>query len=362
MPSYTVAEIAQALKGRVCGDSTITLEGLASLEAARPTDLVIAIQREYLERLSQSRARVAIIHDEFDWQNAGLKSVIVVRNPRTGMAHSTHLFQPDFEFEPGIHASSILHSSTQIGNGASIGPFCYIGRGVHIGSGAKISDHVSIHGNTRIGSNCTIHAGVRIGHGIQIGNNFICHANTVIGSDGYSYETATEGAVDDVRETLGSTIRNTQSDYHKVYSLGSVLIGDDVEIGACSAIDRGTLSSTTIGNGTKLDNLVHVAHNVRIGSDCLLCGQVGIAGSARIGNRVVLAGQTGVKDHIVIGDDVIAGGATKIFTNVPAKKIMMGSPAVEMKKNIAIYKAVRKLPKLVEKLGNLELRVNRLDR
>lgn len=168
------------------------------------------------------------------------------------------------------------------------------------------------------------------------------------------------GAVEQVKQTLGSKDDKIQSKNTKVYSLGNVMIGDDVEIGACTAIDSGTIDSTVIGNRTKIDNLVHIAHNVEIGDDCLICGQVGIAGSAKVGDRVVFAGQTGVKDHIRVGNDVIAGGATKIFSNVPDGTIVMGSPAVEMKKNIATYKAIRKLPILLEKVSAMEKKLSDL--
>ena len=158
-----------------------------------------------------------------------------------------------------------------------------------------------------------------------------------------------------MRKTLGVQL-DLASDqtWTRIHSLGSVVIGDDVEIGANSCIDSGTIRPTRIGNGVKMDNLVHIGHNVVIGNDCLLCGQVGIAGSSRLGKNVVLAGQTGVNDNIFIGDNVIAGGASKIFTNVPAGRVILGYPAVKMQNHIDSYKALRRLPKLFKDIAELK--------
>lgn len=357
MFDYSVEEISKSLNGELFGNPSLRVSGLANIDSAESNQLVIAINDQYRKQLKKSKALVAILAEPSGWEELELESAIVLPNPRMGLALSTKLFQPEFDFPIGIHASSFVSPSATIGEESIIGPFCFIGDNVVIKAGAKIANHVSIHSNTVIGKDCFIHSGVQIGSNITIGEQFICNANTVIGCDGFSFETEQKGAVDDVKETLGSGVRNSQSNYHKIYSLGTVSIGDEVEIGACVAIDRGTLSATSIGKGTKIDNLVHIAHNVQIGEDCLICGQVGIAGSAKLGNRVVLGGQVGVKDHILIGDDVVAGGASKIFTNVQHGKIIMGSPAVEMTKNIAIYKASRKLPKLVERVDSLELRL-----
>ncbi|MFV2035782.1 MAG: UDP-3-O-(3-hydroxymyristoyl)glucosamine N-acyltransferase, partial [Halocynthiibacter sp.] len=162
-------------------------------------------------------------------------------------------------------------------------------------------------------------------------------------------------SVEKARENLGAPGAGpakelTAQKWTRIHSLGAVDIGDDVEVGANVTIDRGTIRATRIGRGTKLDNQVHLGHNVEIGEDCLLCGQVGVAGSARIGNRVVLGGQCGVSDNIFIGDDVVAGGATKIFTNAPAGRVLLGSPAVKMESQVEMQKALRRLPRLLRDL------------
>jgi UDP-3-O-[3-hydroxymyristoyl] glucosamine N-acyltransferase len=202
---------------------------------------------------------------------------------------------------------------------------------------------------------------VKIGARVRLGDRVICQPGAVVGADGFSFVTPEVSGVERVRRSLGDQGEVTGQSWTRIHSLGAVEIDDDVEIGANSAIDRGTIRSTRIGRGTKLDNLVHVGHNVEIGEDCLLCGQVGIAGSARIGDRVVLGGQCGVNDNIFVGDDVVAGGATKIFTNAPAGRVLLGSPAVKMQSHLEMMKALRRLPRLVEQVRALQKAVSKPD-
>ncbi len=355
---YSVNEIANAIGAKAFGNTELEVTGVASPKEADEHELALAISDKFRADIALGSAQVAVLGNDTNWQDLGLEAVIVINNPRLGLSTLTGYFKKSFSFSRDMRDHSLISDGIKIGEDTLIGPFTYIGPDVTLGKGCVVGSGVSIEAGSHIGRNSVILSGVRIGQNTQIGDNFICHHNTVIGCDGYSYETAAEGAVEQVKETLGARVNKVQSKYSKVFSLGNVVIGNDVEIGSCTAIDRGTIQSTTIGNGTKIDNLVHIAHNVRIGEDCLLCGQVGIAGSAIIGNRVVFAGQTGVKDHINVGDDVIAGGATKIFSNVTKGAILMGSPAVEMKKNIATYRAIRKLPRLFDKVSEMEKKLS----
>ncbi len=357
---FTVGEIACAIGAEARGNTDLTVSGVASPKTATENELALAISDRFRSDLELGKARAAVLGHEDGWQSLGLKAVIILENPRLGLSKLTRYFKKPFTFSKDMRSLSHISNKAVIGEGTTIGPYSYIGPDVIVGEGCIIGSHVSIEKGTTIGQNGVILSGVRIGQNIIIGNNFICHFNTVIGCDGFSYDTPTEGAVEQVKQSLGSKVNKTQSKYTKVYSLGTVRIGDNVEIGSCTAIDRGTIDATSIGSRTKIDNLVHIAHNVQIGEDCLLCGQVGIAGSTKIGDRVVFAGQTGVKDHIKVGNDVIAGGATKIFSNVTNGAIIMGSPAVEMQKNIATYKAIRKLPRLFERVSDLEKKLSDL--
>ena len=344
---YTIAEIADALDARAVGDTTIEVNGLAEPSEAGPSDLALALSSRFSEGLAGGDARAAIITDSQDWQALGLKAAILVTRSRYALAQASGLFPPEPDVAKGVHRRSAISTTSSIGDPCAIGPFVAIADDVAIGNHCIIGAGVSIGRNVRIGDRAVIGPGVHIGRDTVIGSDFIAQPNAVIGSDGFAYAAREEGAVNEVKASLTGTITAQNSRYRKINSLGRVVIGDDVEVGAGATIDRGTISETRIGDRTKLDNNVHIAHNVIIGSDCLICGLCGIAGSAKLGDRVVLGGMCGVKDHVRIGDDVLAAGASKMFTDVPQKTAVMGSPALPMNKFIEIYKLTRRLPRLV---------------
>ena len=182
-----------------------------------------------------------------------------------------------------------------------------------------------------------------------------------VGSDGFSFVTPEKSNVETARESLGANVETSEQSWSRIHSLGAVTIRDDVEVGANSCVDSGTIRPTEIGNGTKLDNQVHVGHNVVIGRDCLLCGQVGIAGSVDIGNNVVLGGKVGVSDNVFIGDNVVAGGGSSILSNVPAGRAVLGYPAVKMDSHIESYKALRRLPRLMRDVAALKKAISKSD-
>lgn len=354
MTQHTVASIADSLGADFAGDGAVAITHASEPQTAGPTALAMAMSEPYAAGLSQGQAQAAILWQGADWQAFGLKAAIFVPRPRLAMAGLSRVFDPGPDISPGVHPMAVVDPSAQIGLDAAIAPFVVIGRDVVIGANARIASHVSIAEGARIGSDALIAAGARIGARVVIGDRAFIHSGAVIGCDGFSFVTPEKSAVEQIRETLGDRGDAAGQSWTRIHSLGSVQIGDDVEIGANCAIDRGTIADTRIGRGTKLDNLVHIGHNVQVGEDTLLCGQVGIAGSARIGNRVVLGGQCGVSDNISVGDDVVAGGATKIFTNAPQGRVLMGSPAMKMEAQVASYKALRRLPRLVARVEALE--------
>ncbi|MCU0853435.1 MAG: UDP-3-O-(3-hydroxymyristoyl)glucosamine N-acyltransferase [Rhodobacteraceae bacterium] len=352
--THTIADIAAALGAELFGDGSIRVTGAAEPAMAGPAHLALAMKPEYATGLAKGRARAAVLWAGADWQALGLEAALVVPRPRYAMAGITRALDPGPEIAPGIHPTAVIEPGAQIAEGAAIGPFVVIGRAARIGARARIAAHVSIGAEAQIGDDALLLDGVRIGHHVRIGHRFIAQPGAVVGSDGFSFVTPEKSGVERVRESLGHQGDITAQSWTRIHSLGAVEIGDDVEIGANTAIDRGTIRATRIGRGTKLDNLVHVGHNVEVGEDCLLCGQVGIAGSARIGNRVVMGGQCGVNDNIFVGDDVVAGGATKIFTNAPAGRVLLGSPAVKMEAHVEMMKALRRLPRLFEQVRELQ--------
>lgn len=353
----TIGEIARALGAESAGDLSLAIRGAAEPAQAGAEDLALAMDPKYAAGLAQGRARAAMLWPGADWQAMGLQAAIFAPRGRLAMAGLSRLFDPGPVLPHGIHPTAVIDPSSRIGEGAAIGPFVVIGPGVEIGPRARIASHVSIAEGARIGADALILQGVRIGPRLTIGDRFIAHPNAVIGSDGFAFVTEKPSGVEEIRATLGERSELRDQSWHRIHSLGSVVIGDDVEVGANATVDRGTIRATEIGHGTKLDNLVHVGHNVRVGRDCLLCGQVGIAGSSRIGDRVVLGGQCGVSDNIFVGDDVIAGGATKIFTAVPKGRVILGSPAVKMQTHVEMQKALRRLPRLFTRVAGLEQRL-----
>lgn len=351
--AQTIRQIAAALGAEAAGALDLTVLRAAEPAQAGPQDLALAMDARYADGLARGAAQAAVLWPGADWQALGLKAAIFVPRPRLAMAGITRAFDPGPEVAPGIHPLAVVDPSARIGEGAAIGPFVTIGRDVQIGAGARIASHVSIAEGAVIGDQALIHAGVRICHHVTIGHRLVAQPGAIVGSDGFSFVTPEKSGVEEIRATLGERDEIRQQAWVRIHSVGGVEVGDDVEIGANATIDRGTIRATRIGRGTKLDNMVHVGHNVQVGQDCLLCGQVGIAGSSRIGDRVVLGGQCGVSDNITVGSDVIAGGASKIFTNVPAGRVILGSPAVKMETQIEINKALRRLPRLMQTVAEL---------
>ena len=351
---HTIRDIATALGADAQGDLDIVITRAAEPAAAGPDDLALAMDPKYAPGLAQGRARAALLWPGADWRKMRLKAAIFAPRGRLAMAGLSRILDAGPDIAPGVHPMSVIHPSAILGENASIGPFVTIGAGARIGANARIASQVSLEAGAVIGSGAMILQGARIGARVLIGDRFICQPGAVIGADGFSFVTPEKSGVEQIRETLGQRHSLTAQSWTRIHSLGAVTIGDDVEIGANCAIDRGTIRNTAIGSGTKLDNLVHVGHNVQVGTDCLLCGQVGIAGSARIGNRVVMGGQCGVNDNIFVGDDVICGGATKVFTNVPSGRVMLGYPAVKMETHVEMQKALRRLPRLAARVAALE--------
>jgi UDP-3-O-[3-hydroxymyristoyl] glucosamine N-acyltransferase len=348
---HTIAQIAQALGAEAAGDVTLEVIGAAEPAAAGPEQLALAMDPKYAEGLTKGAAVAALLWEGADWQALGLRAAIFAPRGRLAMAGLSRMMDTGPVIAPGIHPLAVVDPSARIGAGAAIGPFVVIAAGVEIGPGARIASHVSIADGARIGADALILQGARIGARVVIGDRFICQPGAAIGADGFSFVTPEKSGVEEIRETLGQREGITAQSWTRIHSLGAVTIGNDVEIGANACVDRGTIRDTVIGDGTKLDNLVHIGHNVEIGRDCLLCGQVGIAGSSKIGDRVVLAGQCGVNDNIFVGDDVIAGGGTKIFTNAPAGRVLLGYPAVKMETHLEMQKALRRLPRWMKNVS-----------
>jgi UDP-3-O-[3-hydroxymyristoyl] glucosamine N-acyltransferase len=352
--SFTIAEIAEALGATAAGDTGLRVRGAAEPAQAGPDDLAVAMSPKYADAVPQGAARAALLWDGADWEAMGLAAAIFPGRARYAMAGLTRMLDPGQGFAPGIHPSAVVDPSARLGADVSVGPLAVISAGASIGDGSVIGPQCFVGQDAALGPGAYLREAVSIGARATIGARFIAQPGARIGGDGFSYVTPDVSAAEKVRETLGDASGAAPQSYTRIHSLGAVTIGDDVEMGANACIDNGTIRDTVVGSGCKLDNFVHIGHNVRIGRDCLICGQVGVAGSAEIGSNVVLGGQVGVSDNIFVGDGVIAGGATKLMSNVPAGRVMLGYPATKMDSQIEIYKAMRRLPRLLRDVTALQ--------
>jgi UDP-3-O-[3-hydroxymyristoyl] glucosamine N-acyltransferase len=330
----TAAELARAIGATLEGDGAVELHGVAAPERAGPHDLIYVDAARHAERAAASAALCAIAADGI--AVAG-KTALRHRNAKMAFAKAAALLLERGTIASGVHGTAIVAPMARIAATVSIGPYAVIGEDVHIGEGSEIGAHCVIAAGCFIGAHCRIHPRVTMYRGVRVGDRVEIHAGVVIGADGFGY------APGDGR-------------YWKFPQAGLVEIGDDVEIGANSTIDRGSLDDTRIAEGVKLDNLVHVGHNVQIGAHTVIAAQTGISGSSRLGHHVVLGGQVGIADHCTLEDGAIAGAQAGIPTGktIRGGQTVWGTPAREIGKFKQAYVWYAKLPELAERIKQLE--------
>ncbi|MEM1315479.1 MAG: UDP-3-O-(3-hydroxymyristoyl)glucosamine N-acyltransferase [Pseudomonadota bacterium] len=351
-PPTTLGALAEALGLDAEGDLDLPVAGAAHPAVAGPQDLAVATDRKHQALLSEGEARAALLDAAADREALGLAGAIRAPRPRYALARLTRRFATEpAPAEVRLHPSAIIHPEAEIAEDAWIGPLCVIGPGAVIGPRSRLLSQVSVGDRARLGADVTLHPGVRIGMDVRLGDRVAVHPNAVIGADGFSYVTPEPGAVEAAKSRGVSDVTGDAATVHaRIFSLGSVEIGDDVEIGAGATLDRGTLRDTSVGPGSKIDNLVMVGHNVRIGRDCLICAHAGVAGSAEIGDRVVLGGKVGVADHASIGSDALIAASSGVSGKVPPRAVMMGTPAMPRDEFYRLTLALRRLPRLLDKL------------
>ncbi|MDR3402152.1 MAG: UDP-3-O-(3-hydroxymyristoyl)glucosamine N-acyltransferase [Chthoniobacter sp.] len=333
--SFTALEIARIVQGEVLGDETTPLSGLSSIDGARAGDLAFAEKESQFLAAEQGAATAILSSAAF---TSSQKIVIRVPNPRVAFARLLPVFFPVDEYPAGTDASARIAASAQVDPSAHIGPNCVIGERVQIGPRSVLMGGNHVRKDARIGEDTSLYPNVVIYERTVIADRVTIHAGSVIGSDGYGY-------VFDA----GS--------HRKVLQVGNVVIHNDVEIGANCAIDRGALDSTVIGAGTKIDNLVHIAHNVVIGRHCLIMGQVGFAGSTHLGDYVVIASQSGIAGHLSLGTQSTVGAKSGVMRDIPAKGTVLGIPAMPDKQAKRQWIAVQQLPEMIRRLRDLEKQV-----
>ncbi len=335
MPTFTAAQLAQQLDGEVLGDSSLQLTGFAPADRARPGDLVFAENENYLAIAEQSGATAVLVPTKFV---SNQKTLIRVKDPRVAFARVLPLFFPEPPPTPGVHPTAVVANSAQVDPTAHVGPLCVVGERVKLGARTALLGGNHVGDDSQLGEDTRLFQNVVVYPRSQIGNRVRIHAGAVIGADGYGY------VLD-------------QGRHRKVLQLGNIIIGDDVEIGANTCIDRGALGATVIGRGTKIDNLVQIAHNVTLGENCLIVAQVGIAGSSKLGNYVVLAGQSGVAGHLKIGNQVTVAAQSGVLRDVPDSEQWMGFPACLGRDAKRQYASIRRLPGLLKRFSELEQKV-----
>jgi UDP-3-O-[3-hydroxymyristoyl] glucosamine N-acyltransferase len=329
---FTTTEIARQLDGEVIGDGSIVLTGFAPATAARAGDLTFAENETFFQKAELSAASAILIDGPY---TSASKAIIRVPNARIAFARVLPLFFPERAFAPGLHPTALVDPSARIDSAAHIGPYCVIGENVRIGPGAVLQGGNHIGRNSVIGAQSRLFPNVVLYEQTQIGQRVRIHAGAVIGSDGFGYV--------------------FDSGFHrKVPQVGHVIIQDDVEIGANVTIDRGALGPTVIGKGTKIDNLVQIAHNVTLGEHCLVVAQVGIAGSTKLGQYTTVAGQAGIAGHLKIGNKVTIAAQSGVMHDIPEGGKWMGSPAQPDRQYKRQTIALHHLPELIRRVSDLE--------
>lgn len=345
-------DIAAALSASLEGDGSIEIANIADPAHASRSDLALAMTRESVPALAHTKARAAVVALKVAAVVDRLDAVIKVEHPRHALAVLTRLFERPVHRGSGIHPSAVIAPDAQVDDGVSIGPLSVVGPRARIGAGTVILAHVTVGADVVIGRNCLFHPGARVGDRVVIGDRVILQHNASLGADGFSYAGPALG-----ERPAGDEI----GPLTRINSLGTVIVGDDVEIGANSAVDRATVAATRIGRNTKIDNLVQIGHNAEIGENCLICGMTGISGSVLIGDRVVLAGGVGVADHITIQSDAMIAAGSGVVSDVPAKGEMFGYPAVPRKRAFEQIKYLARARALFTEFGELKKRIAALE-
>jgi UDP-3-O-[3-hydroxymyristoyl] glucosamine N-acyltransferase len=333
-------ELAERLECRLHGDGNVEVTRVASLERAGPGDVTFFANPKYGRQLRATRASAVIVGESInEVPCAWLESA----NPYLAFARAVEILDPPTPVQPGIHRLADVADSAFVAPDAAVGAFVSIGEGAHIGAGTVLYPHVTIGPGVHVGDHCVVHARVSIRERVRIGNRVVIQDGAVIGSDGFGFARRADGT------------------HHKIPQVGDVVVEDDVEIGANAAIDRPAVGETRIGAGTKIDNLVQVAHGVQIGKDVLLAAQVGIAGSTTIEDRVTLAGQVGVAGHLTIGQGVIATAQSGIPNSVDAGAFISGYPAIDNRDWLKASAVFRRLPELKKLVAELQRRLEEIE-
>lgn len=333
----TIGELAALVEGSVIGDADLEIRTLAPVFEAGPGDLALLGDAKYLGHLSDTGAEALLISAELETQidTSPFKALLVVERAHAAMPRLLGALHPEDKPPPTIHPTAVLGHGVELGKGVSIGPYTVVEDGARIGDGTRIAGQVTVGAQVRIGRDCLVHPQVVIYANTEIGDRVILHSGARLGVDGFGYASSAQG-------------------HTKVPQVGACVIEDDVEIGANTCIDRGSIGRTVVGAGAKIDNLVHLAHNVTIGEGSLLVAQVGIAGSTKVGRGVVMAGQVGIAGHLTLGDGAKLGAQSGVMHDIPPGEEWFGYPARPAREYFRSVAGFYRLPEVMRRLRALE--------
>lgn len=340
--SLTVEEVGVLIGGRVEGDPDLRIQGIAPIDQAREGELGFLAQRRYLKYLPQSTAKAVLVSESLAPQAEGFTSRVVVKDPHGALPGLLARLYPPSLPEPGIHPTAVLGKGVTLGEAVSIGPYAVLQEGVVLGDRVRIGAHSVLGEMASVGLDTVLHPHVILYPNTRVGSRVVIHAGVCLGVDGYGYVPVDGKPV-------------------KVPQVGACIVEDDVEIGSNTCIDRGSIGRTVVGEGTKLDNLVHLAHNVQVGRGVLITAMVGIAGSARVGDGAMFGGQAGIAGHVDIGEGARIGAQAGVIGDIPPGETVSGFPARNKREYLRAMGMAFKLPETLRRLENLEVRLSALE-
>lgn len=356
---FSIGEIAMFVGGKVQGPADTKVKSVAlNPLTAGEGDFAFFFEPKFIEQIDNCKASAVMVPEGVETKIPS----IAVKRPLVAVQKILSALAPRryHTHENGIHPSAVVHPTAEIGENVSIGALVVIGPKTKIGNGTRIANGCLIGGEVVIGEKCLFHQGAKVADYVQIGNRVILQQGASIGADGFSYVTERPSNLE-LRMGGIHELSDESNPHLKIQNIGTVILEDDVEIGANSTVDRATMGATIVGQGTKVDNLVMIAHNCKIGKEALIVAGVGMAGSCTVGDRAVLAGQVGMKDHVKIGKDAIVQGQAGIMSDIPDKQVVCGSPAIPTREFFMNVANVRRLPKVINEFKALQRKVAELE-
>ena len=328
MTSHSIKEINQILKGSIIGNDSLIINSPEQLELATGDQISFIGHKKYEKFWSASNAGAAIVNNDISIEPGEGRAFIKVDNADLAMSQVLEMFAPPApEFDEAVHPSAIIHKTATIGSGTRVGANCYVGPKVTLGSNVTLYPNVTVLDESTIGDNSILWPGAVVRERCQIGSDCILHPNSTIGADGFGFRPDPKGGL------------------VKIPQIGTVILGNGVEIGANSSVDRGKFSATALGDGCKIDNLVQIGHNSRLGRFCIMAGNSGLAGSVTLGDGVMVGGSASIKDHLTIGDGAIVGAGSGVAADVAAGTVVLGYPAVEARSALKQWAVLKRLAK-----------------